>query len=316
MSVRDPVFLQDVLDGLRAAPRSLPSKYLYDAEGSVLFERITTLDAYYPTRTERAILARCVPDVARLVGAGAVVIEYGSGSSSKTRVLLDGLRDAAAYVPIDISREHLLDSAAGLAAEYESLTVVPIVADYTRRLELPVLPPGPRLAFFPGSTIGNFDPAEARAFLGCVRDTVGVGGWLLLGVDLVKDAAVLELAYDDPQGVTAAFNRNVLVRINRELGADFAPDAFEHKAVYASDAGRVEMHLVAGTDQRVSVAGERFRFRAGESIHTENAYKYTIQGAEALARSAGFALVESWNDARDWFAVLLLRADLQVDAAR
>ena len=302
---RDARFLRDVLDGLRAEPRSLPSKYFYDADGSALFERITTLDAYYPTRTERAILERNAGEIAASVGPGVVLIEFGSGSSSKTRIVLDALDDVAAYVPIDISSEFMQDSVDRLHADYPELSVVPVVADYALPFEPPTLPAGPRLLFFPGSTIGNFEHEEATAFLRRASRLAGAGGMLLLGVDLEKDAAILERAYDDPEGVTAEFNRNLLVRINRELGADFDPEAFRHSARYDSKRRRVEMHLVAQRDHAVTVSGEEFSIRAGESIHTENAYKYRVETVESMAARAGFALKRIWTDDRCWFAVLL-----------
>ncbi len=300
-------FLEDVLHGLTATPKTLPSKYFYDEAGSDLFERITDLDAYYPTRTERGILERHAGEMAAAIGPQAALIEYGSGSSAKTRVLLDALPDLAAYVPIDISGAFLQGSAEALRAEYPGLTVLPLAADYTAPYTLPALPPETRrrVVFFPGSTIGNFLPEEAWSFLAQAAQVAGPGGGLLLGVDLKKDVDVLERAYDDSEGVTAAFNLNLLTRINRELGADFSLDAFRHEARYNATDGRIEMHLVSRRDQTVHVGGQALAFREGESIHTENSYKYDLSELEAASRSAGLRLDRTWTDPHRWFAVLL-----------
>ena len=312
----DERFRDDVVEGLRAAPRSLPSKYFYDQRGSALFERITTLEAYYPTRTERGILETHAADIAAAIGPGAVLIEFGSGSSSKTRILLDRLEDLAAYVPIDISSDYLQRSVERLRREYPDLPIAPVVADYTLPFVAPDLPAGRRVVFFPGSTIGNFEADESVRFLRRVAGLAGHGGRLLLGVDLVKDPRVLELAYDDPEGVTATFNRNLLERINRELGGDFDPAAFRHLARYDPDRRRVEMHLVAERDQVVSVCGERFVLSRGEAIHTENAHKYTLESAEAMGAEAGFRLERTWMDERRWFAVLLFSTGGEGNGAR
>ena len=299
--------LRDVLAGLTATPKTLPSKYFYDEAGSRLFERITELEAYYPTRTELAILRAYVAEIAEGIGPRAALIEYGSGSSLKTRVLLDALPDLAAYVPIDISAAHLHATVEQLRDEYPDLPVRPVEADYTRPFALPALPPSVRrrVVFFPGSTIGNFLPEEAERFLTGVARVAGPGGGLVLGVDLKKDPAVLERAYDDPEGVTAAFNRNLLLRLNRELGADFDPAAFRHLARYAAAEGRVEMHLVSERDQTVRVDGRPIAFAAGETIHTENSYKYDVDGVAAMAERAGLRLQTTWTDPHRWFAVLL-----------
>jgi dimethylhistidine N-methyltransferase len=296
---------RDVLAGMRASPRSIPSKYLYDAEGSTLFERITELDAYYPTRTEGTILQANGADIARAAGPVSVVLEYGSGSAIKTRLLLGALSGVEAYVAIDIAAEAVTEGTGAIAAEYPGLTAIPIVADYTQPFHLPDLPAGRRLAFFPGSTIGNFEQSEAGAFMRRVAEAVGSGGRFLLGVDLDKDADVLLRAYDDPEGVTAAFNRNLLARINREVGADFHPAAYRHFVRYDADRRRIEMYLVAESDQAVTIDGERFEIEAGEAIHTENAHKYRIEDLDSLAAPAGMRLLESWTDARGWFAVAL-----------
>jgi dimethylhistidine N-methyltransferase len=239
-----PPLVLDALAGLRRRPRTLPSKYFYDAEGSRLFEAITQLDAYYPTRTEAAILRAHGEAIAAFIRPDAVLVEYGSGASVKTRLLLDRLPGLRAYVPLDISEEHLLETAEALRADYPRLRVVPVAADYTRRFRLPRIA-GPRSLFFPGSTVGNFTPAEAAAFLRRMARTAGPAGRLVIGVDTPKDRVTLERAYDDEQGVTAAFNKNLLVRLNREAGADFDLDAWAHRAVWNEGQSRVEMHLVS-----------------------------------------------------------------------
>lgn len=302
------VFLDDVLRGLAACPPSLPSKYFYDARGSALFDAITALDAYYPTRTEEAIMAAHTDEIAACVGAGGgegtVLIEYGSGSSVKTRRLLDALPALAAYVPIDISGEHLAHVAERLRAAYPRLPVLPLAADYTAPFHLPDLPlHRRRVVYFPGSTIGNYEPADARAILAQMARVAGPGGGLLIGADQRKDESVLLRAYDDEEGVTAAFNLNLLARINRELGADFDLSAWRHEARYDAAEGRIEMHLVAERAQTVRVAGRAFSFPAGQSIHTENSYKYTPDGLAALAAPAGLRRAARWTDPRGYFAV-------------
>jgi dimethylhistidine N-methyltransferase len=311
-----PSLRRVVLAGLGASPKVLPASLLYDAAGAALFTAITRLDAYYPTRTELAILDACAGELAALLGPDAVLLEYGSGETTKVERLLDAL-DAhgeahrpAAYVPIDVSAEQLHAEAERLRARRPGLRVVPVVADYTGPLELPPLPAGAargrRVAFFPGSTIGNLHPPEAIAFLRTVAATCGPDGALILGVDLKKDPAVLHAAYNDPQGVTAAFNRNLLVRLNRELGATFDPARFAHHACYAPLAGRIEMHLVSDGAQTVTVAGTRVAFGDGESIWTESSYKYAPAELEALVGAGGFTVRRVWTDARRWFAVLFL----------
>jgi dimethylhistidine N-methyltransferase len=302
-------FLADVRRGLGAARKSLPCKWFYDEEGSRLFDAICELSEYYPTRTELSILEKRVGEMTARIGPEAVLVEYGSGSSVKTELLLDRLERAAAYVPIEISREHLLGTVARLHERYPELRIVPVVADYTVDIDLPSsVPTGRRTAFFPGSTIGNFEPEAARAFLKRIRHVVGSGGGLLIGVDLKKDRAVLEAAYDDAPGVTRDFNRNLLVRMNRELGADFDPDAFRHRAVWNEDAGRVEMHLESTRDQTVTIRGDAFAFRQGETIWTESSYKYTREGFANLAAAAGFTVDDVWTDPREWFSVQYLTA--------
>lgn len=296
-------FRAAVWAGLARQPRTLPCKFFYDAPGSVLFDRICELPEYYPTRTELAILQDCAPELAELAGPGRVLVEYGSGSSTKVRVLLGALGPAA-YMAIDISREHLLAATAGLAQDWPRLRVVAVCADYAGPLRLPVVPDGAaRLGFFPGSTIGNFTPLEAARFLATVHRQLGPGGALLVGVDLKKDPPRLHAAYNDTAGVTAAFNLNLLARINRELDGDFDLDAFAHCALYNPVAGRVEMHLESRRAQQVHVAGRRYALAAGERIHTENSYKYTVPEFQQLATQTGFHPRRVWTDAEGLFSV-------------
>jgi dimethylhistidine N-methyltransferase len=301
-------FLSEVLEGLARPQKALPCKYFYDARGSALFDRICALDEYYPTRTELGILRRHAGAMAAALGPRCLLFEYGSGSSVKTELLLARLEAPAAYVPVDISREHLLRAAAALAARHRRLRVLPVCADFTRPFALPaVADAARRVAYFPGSTIGNFGPAEARKFLTQVAEQCGPGGALLIGVDLRKARSILEPAYDDAEGVTAEFNRNLLRRINRELGADFDLAAFDHLAFWNGNEGRIEMHLVSRRDQVVSLAGQRLAFRRGETIHTESSYKYELRDFAALARSAGFEVERAWLDDERLFSVQLLR---------
>jgi L-histidine N-alpha-methyltransferase len=300
-------FLADLLAGLRARPRSIPSKYFYDERGSALFEEICALPEYYVTRTELAILRESAAEIAELLGPCCLLIEYGSGSSAKVRLLLDRLEAPAGYVPIDVSAEHLHALAAAIARDYQVLAVAPLVADFTRR---PTLPPhaadARRVVTFPGSTIGNLPPEEARELLVGIAELVGRGGAALIGVDLAKPRAILEPAYDDAAGVTAEFNRNVLWHANRVLGADFEPKCYAHRALYNEAEGRVEMHLEAMREQVVTVAGERFVIEAGERIRTEYSYKYTVPQFSSLARSAGLTVARTWTDAAGLFSVQYL----------
>jgi dimethylhistidine N-methyltransferase len=307
-------FLRDVLAGLSASPRTLPCKYFYDERGSALFDEITTLDEYYPTRCELAILRDHAAEIAEAIGPGAVLIEYGSGSSVKTRILLDALTSPAAYVPVDISGEHLMQSAEQLARDCPHLPVFPAVADFTRPFMLPQLPPGRRIVYFSGSTIGNFTPPEARVLLAGIARLVGERGGLLIGADLQKRRDVLERAYDDARGVTAAFNLNLLVRINRELGGDFDLNSFRHHAIYDEAHGRIEMHLVSTREQTTHVAGQRFRFARGETICTEYSYKYTLPGFAAMCRQVGLVVRRVWADERGLFSVQF--ADTQSSSGR
>ncbi|MDA8384115.1 MAG: L-histidine N(alpha)-methyltransferase [Betaproteobacteria bacterium] len=298
-------FGRAVLAGLALPHKALPAKFFYDRRGSALFERICQLPEYYPTRTETAILARCLPDVTRLLGERCVLIEYGSGNSEKTRLLLQSARPLA-YLPVDISHEPLREACERLHGDYPWLKIEALCADYTGAFELPdwAMDAGLRRAiFFPGSTIGNFTPEESVSFLQRAARLVGPGGAMLVGVDLKKDARILTLAYDDPAGVTAAFNLNLLERINRELEGDFDSRAFRHRAFYDEALGRVEMHLVSTRAQVVHVMGAPFRFEEGESIHTENSYKYTVTEFQALADRAGFDARGAWLDEARRFSV-------------
>jgi dimethylhistidine N-methyltransferase len=310
-------FATDVLTGLGHTPKSLPSVWLYDRRGSELFEAITELDEYYQTRTETALLAQCAAAIADVVGPDAVVVEFGSGSSRKTPLLLDALITPRAYVPVDIADDFLDDAVAALARRCPGIPILPVRADFTRPFHLPpqlqdaagtqTQGQGPRLGFFPGSTIGNFAPGQAAAFLAHVAKMLGPRRRMVVGVDACKDPAVLLPAYDDARGVTAEFDLNVLARINRELDGDLPLDAFRHEARFNANASRIEMHLVAQRPFQATVLGRRFDFAAGESIHTENSYKYGQAEFRALARSAGWDVERVWLDPRDRFAVYLLR---------
>jgi dimethylhistidine N-methyltransferase len=304
-------FRDAVLAGLGQPQKTLPCKFFYDAEGSRLFDQICELPEYYPTRTELALLAEKAGEIARLVGPGARLVEFGSGAGIKIRLLLAALERPAAYVPVDISREHLLAAAADLARDFPKLHIAPICADYTQPFALPAAAgrrPEATVGFFPGSTIGNFTPAEARAFLTRTRRLLGPGSAMIVGVDLRKDESILVPAYDDAAGVTAAFNLNLLVRINRELGGDFALDRFAHEARWNAELGRIEMHLVSRADQEVRIGPRRFAFRAGETIHTENSHKYTLDEFRALAAETGYRPRAAWTDPAGLFSVHMLEA--------
>lgn len=300
-----------VLEGLARAEKALPCTLFYDAEGSQLFDRICELPEYYIPRVETLMLRERGPAIADLAGEDVDVVELGCGSAHKTDLLLQALRRPAAYIALDVSRDALLAATRRIAATHPGLREVwALCADYTQPFSLPPRPGAAkkRLAFFPGSTIGNFDPEQARRFLRLVRQLVSPGGDLLIGADLPKAREVLELAYDDPQGVTAAFNLNLLVRLNRELEADFDLDAFRHLALWNAAQSRVEMHLVSARAQVVHVAGREFAFAAGERIHTECSYKYGLDVFRALAQDAGFTPVESWTDRERLFSLHYLRA--------
>ena len=291
-------FRDDVVAGLSLPQKSLPPKYFYDAAGSRLFARICRLPEYYVTRAELALTRAHLAAVARFAGRGCQLIEYGSGEGLKSRLVIRALRPSV-YVPIDISEDALQAASHGLQREFPRLRILPRVGDFSRPLEIPLLKKS-RVVYFPGSTIGNLTPDEAHAFLSMSR---GVAARMLVGVDLKKDPALLHAAYNDAAGVTAQFNLNLLARINRELGADFDLRAWRHYAFYNPAAGRIEMHLVSLEAQRVKVAGHRFAFRAGEAIHTENSYKYSLEEFRALAARAGFRSPKAWIDRRGLFAL-------------
>jgi dimethylhistidine N-methyltransferase len=302
-------FEQAMVAGLSASPKAIAPKYFYDARGSALFEEICDQPEYYLPDAEREIFSAHGAEIAAALGDGVVLLEPGAGSAIKIRWLLEHLRPSA-YVPIDISHQHLKRAVAELAVAYPWLRIDAVVADYTHSLPVPeAAPTGPRAAFFPGSSLGNFEPADAAVFLGLVRDTVGRHGHLLIGVDCKKDGQVLDAAYNDAAGVTARFNLNLLRRANAELGADFDLDAFSHRAFYSAEFGRIEMHLVSLRTQEVKINGNVFRFAAGETVHTENSYKYSPAAFTALAGRAGFRCRAQWTDARQYFGVYLLAAD-------
>jgi dimethylhistidine N-methyltransferase len=301
---------EEVMRGLRSPQKELPCKLFYDERGSELFEQITLLDEYYPTRAELRIMRTAGADIAAQLGPDCLLFEFGSGSSTKTRILLDHLERPAGYVPIDISRELLLESAAALTRAYPGLRVVPVCGDYNATLQFPAqLPAGRRrVAYYPGSTIGNFVPEDARRFLARLAELCGRDGGLLIGVDLKKDPLMLHRAYNDALGVTADFNRNILVRLNREFGADFVLDQFRHYAFYNPVFDRVEMHLVSLVEQNVRLRGVNIHFDRGESIWTEASYKYNPPEFRALAGSAGWRVERIWTDDRGLFSVQYLTA--------
>ncbi len=298
---------QDVIEGLSARPKRIAPKYFYDRAGSVLFDAICTLPEYYVTRVELDIMAKQSTEMVRRLGGPIRLVEPGAGSGLKTRLLLRALaRQCAEYVPVDISREHLFASVSSLRSEFGDVRIVPLACDFT--LGLPIARSDvPTVVYFPGSTLGNFEPPEAERLLSIFRRAIGHSGAIILGVDRKKNPAVLHAAYNDAQGVTAAFNRNLLVRINRELGGDFDPQRFDHYAFYNPREGRIEMHLLSQTAQRVSLGPLTFSFSEGESICTEVSYKYDLPQAEALAARSDLRVEEVYSDEDDQFAVLLLR---------
>jgi dimethylhistidine N-methyltransferase len=301
-------FGRDVIENLSQAPKRLSPKYFYDATGSELFEQITLLPEYYPTRTELTILRDRGRAISAIIPRGAALIEFGAGASTKMRLLLDQCA-LDAYVPVDISGDFLKAQADALRVDYPNLNVYPVAADFTAPFDLPeAIRAMPKVGFFPGSTLGNFEPHEARAFLRSARNILGNDARMVIGVDLEKDERVLYDAYNDSAGVTARFNLNVLHRINRELGGDFDVGAFVHRAIYNRDRHRIEMHLISKKALTAEVLGKKFSFRPGESIHTENSYKYSIDRFMTLARSAGWRPLESWTDAAGMFSVHALVA--------
>jgi L-histidine N-alpha-methyltransferase len=310
-SLADPAFRADVLAGLERRPRAIPARWFYDRRGSELFEAITDLPEYYPTRTERSILETACPEVAEIAGAGRAVVEFGSGSSTKTPILLKAVAPSV-YVPIDISGDFLRESSRVLADQFPELLVLPFEADFMRPLALPkTIADTPKLGFFPGSTIGNMIPLMAVDLLKAMRASLGIGAMLLIGMDRIKDPAVLVPAYDDAQGVTAAFNMNLLERINRELDADVPVEAFRHKAVWNDDRARIEMHLEAQRDAAFTIEGRPFDIAAGETIHTENSHKYGSRDARILLRSGGWTPIREWTDPAGLFSLYLAEAQAE-----
>lgn len=305
----DPAFARAVLEGLQQDPPAIPARWFYDEEGSVLFEQITDLPEYYPTRTEIGILRSAMPEIAAAVGTGRAVVDYGAGALAKTPLLLRGIAPAL-YAPVDISGAHLRANAEALQEDFPSLPIFPVEADFTRAFDLPAeVGDHPRLGFFPGSTIGNLVPASAVDLLRSFRQTLGTGALLLIGMDRVKAPGRLVAAYDDAAGVTGRFNLNLLHRINRELGGDIPVDAFAHEARWNASMARIEMHLVADRDVSFTIDGRTFRFAAGESIHTENSHKYTAESARLLLLAGGWTPFKEWSDPAGDFALLLARAD-------
>jgi L-histidine Nalpha-methyltransferase len=301
-------FAEAVLAGFARRPRSIPCRFFYDARGSELFEEITKLTEYYPTRVETALLETHGEEIAALAGEGRVLVEFGSGSSRKTSLLLRALGDVPAYIPIDIAAESLSEAAEWLSDRHKNLTILPLIADFTTTRGLPAVAAGkPKLGFFSGSTIGNLTRDEACSFLANAARLLGPGSAFLIGVDLKKSETVLIPAYNDARGITAAFNLNLLARINRELGGTFELTRFAHDAVWNEEAGRIEIYLVSVAEQIVRVQGRAFSFASGERIHTENSHKYSVAEFQALARDSGWAPVEAWTDQDQLFSLHLLR---------
>lgn len=304
----DVAFRADVHAGLSQQQKAIPARWFYDATGSALFEDITTLPEYYPTRSETDLLTRHAAGMAAAIGPGRAVVELGSGSSTKTPLLLGAIAPAA-YVPVDISGDFLRESSAALAARFPGLPIYPVEADFTQRVDLPrEICPLPKLGFFPGSTIGNMVARTAIDLLRHWRATLGDGSLLLIGIDRIKDIAILERAYDDPAGVTAAFNLNLLERINRELGGDLPVENFVHRAVWNDIYARIEMHLVAACDMEFIIDGRRYAMAAGETIHSENSHKYGPRDANLLLRAGGWTPIATWDDADPAFALILAEA--------
>jgi len=299
-------FLSDALTGLAASPKGMSPKYFYDKLGSEIFDDICRSQDYYVTRTEMSMLESVCADVAKLIGPGACVVEFGSGSSWKIRTLLSALETPSGYLALDISRDHLIEAAAEIAGAYPEVRVGAVCADFTEPFELPrdtVIGEGRKLGFLPGSTIGNFTPEHAKAFLTRARALLAPEGALFIGIDLKKDAEVLRRAYNDSEGHTARFNLNLLTRMSRELGAQIEPDAFTHEARWNADKGRIEMHLVASRPTTIRLEGKTFSFDEGETIHTENSHKYTVEEFRDLGRAAGFKPVQSWVDPENLFSL-------------
>ncbi|HEX6983415.1 MAG TPA: L-histidine N(alpha)-methyltransferase [Balneolaceae bacterium] len=311
MENQPPVVKQSILDevlyGLHQPQKQLSSKFFYDERGSELFEKITGLKEYYPTRTEMMILKNNLGEISDLIGPKAMLIELGSGSSTKIRLLLKSLPELAAYVPVDISQSYLRKAARQLQTDFPDLFIKPVYADYTKHFSLPPIDADYKreLVFYPGSTIGNFHPDKAREFLKTIASLTEKDAAMLIGVDLKKDKQVLEAAYNDAKGITAAFNKNILLRLNREIGADFDVDSFRHRAFYNEGEGRIEMHLFSKKEQEVQIGDESFHFTEGESIHTENSYKYSLDDFKKLV-SEWFSVGKVWTDEKGWFSLQYL----------
>jgi dimethylhistidine N-methyltransferase len=307
-SFADPAFRADVIDGLTRRPRAIPARWFYDHRGSELFEAITELPEYYPTRTETALLRAVADEIAKRVGPGRAMVEFGSGSSTKTPIMLQAI-DPSAYVPIDISGDFLRESSRALSERFPGLPVFPVEADFMKPIALPAqVRDLPKLGFFPGSTIGNMIPLSSTDLLRAMRTSLGQGAMLLIGMDRIKDTSVLERAYDDAAGVTAQFNLNLLERINRELDGTIPVRAFRHRAIWNDDRARIEMHLEAARDVLFTVEGRPFEMAAGETIHTENSHKYGPRDARLLLRSGGWTPIAEWTDPDDQFALYLAEA--------
>jgi dimethylhistidine N-methyltransferase len=307
-SFADPAFRADVIDGLTRRPRAIPARWFYDRRGSELFEAITDLPEYYPTRTERALLEAKAGEIAELLGPGRAVVEFGSGSSTKTPIVLEAVKPSA-YVPIDISGDFLRESSRALARRFPDLPVLPFEADFMKPLTLPRgIAASPKLGFFPGSTVGNMIPFASADLLRAMRESLGEGAMLLIGMDRIKSEEILVPAYDDAQGVTAAFNLNLLHRINRELDGMIPLDAFRHRAIWNDDRARIEMHLEATRDVTFTVEGRPFSMQAGETIHTENSHKYGDRDARMLLRAGGWTPIADWTDPEGLFALYLAEA--------
>ena len=305
----DNDFLKDVIEGLGKNPKTLKPKYFYDNRGAQLFTEICTTPEYYPTRTEIKILNQNAEDIASQIGDNTALIEYGSGALEKIKILLNFLKEPVGLIPVDISEDQLFVSAKNLENLYPNLEILPVAADFTKPIPIPGFshPPKKYVAFFPGSTIGNFEPDLAIQFLQGVTKTIGLDGLLLIGFDLKKDIETLLAAYDDQRGITASFNKNLLSRVNGELGGNFNLNTFEHVARYNENKGRIEMHLKSTMEQTVSINKELFEFLEGETIHTENCYKFTKESFTAMSSKAGLSPVKTWTDDKNLFAVMLLR---------
>jgi dimethylhistidine N-methyltransferase len=301
-------FAEHVIHGLGDSPKWLSAKYFYDSTGSDLFEQITALPEYYPTRTELGILNKNARAMSAYIPLAAALVEFGTGSTRKARILLNAAPQISAYVPVDISAEFLAQEAAALRRDVSNIAILPVAADFTRDFDLPPqIRARPRVGFFPGSTIGNFEPEDAAEFLKQAARILGHGATMIIGIDLIKDEAVLNAAYDDAAGVTAKFNLNILTRMNRELDGNFDVSAFRHRAFYNAEGHRIEMHLESLKAQTVTVAGRAFDFAEGETIHTENSYKYTVDSFRALAESAGWRPVATWTDENALFSIHALK---------